>query len=149
MIRRAPFIAAGAFFLIAGVIGGFFSYTGLDAANRWSSVISMFLALASFVLSALLFRQSTVKGSPTAPAPEANSLSKYQITNHYPKHVFIGDNPTHNTTMITERTDHSPDEGSNVPESDRARHGGADLYGDGRCPISRFRPSGAVRGRRA
>jgi len=61
MIRRAPFIAAGAFFLIAGVIGGFFSYTGLDAANRWSSVISMFLALASFVLSALLFRQSTVR----------------------------------------------------------------------------------------
>jgi len=99
MIQRAPFIAAGAFFLIAGVIGGFFSYTGLDTANKWSSVISMFLTLASFALSALLFRQSTVSGTPTAPA-EAASSSKYSITNIRPKRLSIGDYQIHITTVI-------------------------------------------------
>lgn len=98
MIER--FITTGAFFLIAGVIGGFFSYIGLDQANKWSSIISLFIALASFALSALLFRQSTVRGSSTAPAPEAASQSKYDITNYRPKYQFNGDKQTHNIKVI-------------------------------------------------
>lgn len=102
MIRRAPFIAAGAFFLIAGVIGGFFSYTGLDTANKWSSVISMFLALASFALSALLFRQSIVRGSPTAPASNAALPPKYNTKIRGANKVTLGDNQKHKTTVINE-----------------------------------------------
>lgn len=100
-MTRAWFIATGAFFLIAGVIGGFFSYAGLDTANKWSSVISMFLALASFALSALLFRQSTVRGSQTASASNAAPSLKYgPIINNRTKHLYIGDNQTHNMTVV-------------------------------------------------
>ncbi|MGH4010016.1 MAG: hypothetical protein ACRDTH_18000 [Pseudonocardiaceae bacterium] len=100
-MTRAWFIAAGAFFLIAGVIGGFFFYVGLDAANKWSSVISMFLVLASFALSALLFRQSTVRGFQPVSASNAASRSKYgPIINKRTKYLYIGDNQTHNITVI-------------------------------------------------
>ena len=71
MTRRARFTAAAAFFLIAGTISGFFSYTGLEAANKWSSIISMFLALASFTLSALLCHQSIARRPPIPPASRA------------------------------------------------------------------------------
>jgi len=99
MTRQAWFIAAAAFFLVAGVIGGLFSYTGLETANKWSSVISMFLALASFTLSALFFRQSTVRKSLTAPT----SSSKYDSKIYGARDVSIGDNQEHNTT-VTHKT---------------------------------------------
>lgn len=71
------------------MIGGFFSYTGLDTATKWSSVIGMFVALATFALSVLLFRQS-----------EAASSSKYTTTIYGAEHVSIGPNQSHITKVI-------------------------------------------------
>jgi hypothetical protein len=95
--QRTRFIMAAAFFLVAGVIGAFFSYAGLDAANKWSSVISMFLALASFVLSTLLFRQSTAVASSIPSTP--GTASKYSIINDRTGNLSIGDHQKHNTTI--------------------------------------------------
>lgn len=105
MTRRARFIAAAAFFLGASAISGFFSRTGLEAANKWSSVISLFLALASFTLSALLFQQSIARGSHIPPAPKTAPPSKHSATICEDERLCMGDNRTHNTIVNKENND--------------------------------------------
>lgn len=105
MTRRAQFIAAAAFFLGASAISGFFSYTGLEAANKWSSIISMFLVLASFTLSALLFQQSIARGSPIPPAPKTAPSSKHSTTIYDNERPCMGDNQTHNTNINKDNND--------------------------------------------
>jgi hypothetical protein len=105
MTRRARFIAAAAFFLIASAISGFFSDTGLEAANKWSSIISMFLALASFTLSALLFQQSAARGSPIPPAPKTAPSPKHSTAIYDKERMRMGDNQTHNTIIDEDNND--------------------------------------------
>jgi len=105
MTRRAWFIAVAAFFLIASTISGFFSYAGLEVANKWSSVISMFLALASFTLSALLCHQSIARWPPIPPAPKTAPSSKYSATTYGNELLRTGNNQTHNAIINKDNND--------------------------------------------
>lgn len=103
MERRRAFIAAGMFFLVATVAGVLFSYTGLDNADKWSSIISMLLSFASLLLAVESFRQSRVEpGEPppaklstatplaTTPAP----APKYSVKTYSTENQYIGDGPS-------------------------------------------------------
>lgn len=105
MTRRARFVAAAAFVLIAGTISGFFSYAGLEVANKWSSIISMFLALASFMLSALLCHQSTARRPPIPPTPKTAPSPRYSTTTYGNELLHAGNNQTHNTIINKDNND--------------------------------------------
>ncbi len=105
MTRRARFIAAATFFLTASTISGFFSCAGLEVANKWSSIISMFLALASFTLSALLCHQSIARWPPIPPAPKTAPSSRYSTTAYVNELLRTGNNQTHNTIINKDNND--------------------------------------------
>jgi hypothetical protein len=105
MTRRAWCIAAVAFFLIASTISGFFSYASLEIANKWSGIISMFLTLASFTLSALLCHQSTARRPPVPPAPKTTPSSEYSATPYGNELLHTGNNQAHNTIVNKDNND--------------------------------------------
>jgi hypothetical protein len=98
MTRRARLIAAAAFFLTASALGGFFSCAGLEAANKWSSIISTFVALASLTLSTLLFQQVTTRGPHTPPAPKNTPLSNHPAAIHNHECLYTSNKSTCDTT---------------------------------------------------
>ncbi|MYS06560.1 hypothetical protein GTW71_08955 [Streptomyces sp. SID6041] len=77
MTRRATLTAVGGFLALGG-LAAFLVLQGLDAADKWSSVLSLFFTVAGFALTAFgLFNRPSAQSADRA----ATGGSLHQIRN--------------------------------------------------------------------